>query len=65
MEIYNHTKMYCVYSIKCNNSNMIYIGSTSNMTNRLRHHISTHKIHKSTCSFQLVLKNKNHNVFII
>ena len=46
MEIYNHTKMYCVYAIKCNLNNKLYIGSTSNITNRLRHHISTHKNHK-------------------
>ena len=35
MEIYIHTKMYCVYSIKCNLTNKIYVGSTSNITNRL------------------------------
>ena len=43
MQIYNHSKMYCVYSITCNLTNKIYVGSTSNFTNRLRHHISTHK----------------------
>ena len=56
MEIYNHTKMYCVYSIKCNHTNEIYIGSTSNITYRLRYHISTQKKHKSTCSSKLILE---------
>jgi len=60
MEIYNHTKMYCVYATKCNVTNNIYIGSTSNITNRLRHHISTHKNHKSTCSSQMILENRNY-----
>ena len=65
MEIYNHTKMYYVYSIKCNVSNKIYIGSTSNITNRLRHHISTHKNNKSTCSSKLILENRNYNVCVL
>lgn len=65
MEIYNHTKMYCVYSIKCDTTNKVYIGSTSNITNRLRHHISTHKNNKSTCSSKLVLENRNYNVSIL
>jgi len=65
MEIYNHTKMYCVYAIKCNLSNKIYIGSTSNITNRLRHHISTHKNNKSTCSSQMILENRNYNVSVL
>jgi predicted GIY-YIG superfamily endonuclease len=65
MEIYNHTKMYCVYSIKCNLTNKIYVGSTFNITNRLRHHISTHTNHKSTCSSQLILENGNYNVSVL
>ena len=52
MQIYNHTKMYCV-------------GSTSNITNRLRHNISTHKNHKSTCSSKLILENRNYNVSVL
>ena len=65
MEIYNHTKIYCVYSLKCNLTNKIYVGSTSNITNRLRHHISTHKNNKSTCSSKLVLTNGNYNVSVL
>jgi predicted GIY-YIG superfamily endonuclease len=65
MEIYNHTKSYCVYAIKCNNTNEIYIGSTSNISNRLRHHILTHKNHGSTCSSQLILENRNYNISIL
>ena len=65
MEIYNHTKTYCVYAIKCNNTNKIYIGSTSNITNRLRHHVSTQKNNKSTCSSQLILENRNYNVSVL
>jgi len=65
MEIYNHTKMYCVYAIKCNATNKIYIGSTSNITNRLRHHISTFKTNTSTCSSKLILENRNYNVSVL
>ena len=65
MQIYNHIKMYCVYSITCNITNKIYIGSTSNITNRLRHHISTHKNNKSTCSSKLILENRNYNVSVL
>jgi predicted GIY-YIG superfamily endonuclease len=57
--------MYCVYSITCNITNKIYVGSTSNITNRLRHHISTHKNHKSTCSSKLILENINYNVSVL
>ena len=49
MEIYNHTKMYCVYAIKSSDG-LIYVGSTSNLVNRIRHHISTFKTKTSTCS---------------
>ena len=65
MQIYNHTKMHCVYSITCNLTNKIYVGSTSNITNRLRHHISTHKNNKSTCSSKLILENRNYNVSVL
>ena len=44
MQIYNHIKMYCVYAIKCNLTNKTYIGSTSNLTNRLGNHISGLKV---------------------
>ena len=58
MQIYNHTKMYCVYSITCNLTNKIYV---ANITNILRHHISTHKNHKSTCSSKFISENRNYN----
>jgi len=64
MEIYNHTKMYCVYAIKSSDG-LIYIGSTSNITNRLRHHISTHKNNKSTCSSKIILEKGNYNVSVL
>ena len=65
MQVYNHTKMYCVYSILCNITNKINVGSTSYITNRLRHHISTHKNHKSTCSSKLILENRNYSVSVL
>ena len=57
--------MFCVYAIKCNITNKIYIGSTSNITNRLRHHVSTFKTNTSTCSSRLILENRNYNVSVL
>jgi predicted GIY-YIG superfamily endonuclease len=65
MEIYNHTKMYRVYSIKCNLTNKIYVGSTSNITNRHRHHISTFKTKTRTCSSKFILGKGHYIVSVL
>jgi predicted GIY-YIG superfamily endonuclease len=57
--------MYCVYAIKCNVTNKIYIGSTCDIINRVRHHRSTYKTHTSTCSSKLILENRNYNVTVL
>jgi predicted GIY-YIG superfamily endonuclease len=64
MEIYNHTKMYCVYAIKSSDG-LIYVGSTSNLVNRIRHHISTFKTKTSTCSSKIILEKGNYNVSVL
>ena len=43
IEIQNYTKKYLIYSIRCNITNKIYIGSTYNLTARLNTHISNFK----------------------
>ena len=65
MEIYNHTKMYCVYAIKWYVTNKIYIGSTSNITNRLGNHISSFKSGKLSCYSKYVLENDNYTISVL
>ena len=65
MEIQNFTKKYLIYSIKCNITNKIYIGSTSNLTMRLNTHISSYKTGCSSCYSKIVLENKNYTVAVI
>ena len=49
MEIQNFPKKYLIYSIRCNITNKIYIGSTSNQTSKLNTHISCFKKGCSSC----------------
>ena len=44
MEIQNFRHSFVVYAIKCNVTLKTYIGSTSNLTNRLGNHISSFKV---------------------
>ena len=43
MLINNFVKKYSIYAIKCNKTNNVYVGSTSNLLNRLGNHISSYK----------------------
>jgi predicted GIY-YIG superfamily endonuclease len=43
----------------------MYIGSTSNVINRLRHHISTFKTKTSTCSSKFILEKGNYTVCVL
>ena len=65
MEIQNFTKKYLIYTIKCNATNKIYIGSTSNLTSRINTHISSFKKNCSSCSSKLVLQNNNYSVAVL
>ena len=65
MQIYNHIKIYCVYSIKCNLTNKTYIGSTSYLTNRLGNHISSFKSGKSRCYSKYILENDNYMISVL
>jgi len=65
MQIQNFTKKYLIYSIKCNVTNKIYIGSTSNLTARLNTHISSFKTGCSSCYSKLILENNNYTVAVL
>jgi len=65
MQIAGFTKTYLIYSIKCNVTGKVYIGSTSNLTARLNTHISSFKTGISKCSSVKVLENGNFSVSVL
>ena len=65
MEIQNFRHSFVVYAIKCNVTLKTYIGSTSNLTNRLGNHISSFKSGKSTCYSKHVLENDNYTISVL
>ena len=65
MQIAGFTKTYLIYSIKCNVTGKVYVGSTSNLTARLNTHISSFKTGSSKCSSVKVLENENFSVSVL
>ena len=65
MEIHGFSKSYLIYQIKCNETNKIYIGSTSNLTSRLNTHISSFKNGVSKCTSVKVLEKNNYSVTVL
>ena len=65
MHITNFNKLYTVYSIRCNTTNKIYIGCTSNIENRIGNHLSTFKKGISKCSSVKVLQENNYTISIL
>jgi len=65
MQIAGFTKTYLIYSIKCNVTGKVYVGSTSNLTARLNTHISSFKTGISKCSSVKVLENGNFSVSVL
>jgi hypothetical protein len=65
MQINNFVKSYVIYSIRDNKTQNIYIGSTSNLSNRISNHISSYKAGNSLCSSVKVLENDNYTVDVL
>ena len=65
IEIENYTKKYLIYSIRCNITNKIYVGSTCNLTTRINTHISSYKNGCSSCYSKIVLENNNYTVAVL
>ena len=59
MLINNFVKTYCVYTIRCNKTGKTYVGSTSNLLNRIGNHVSSCKSGRSKCTSKLVLENND------
>ena len=65
MNISGFQKEYLIYMIKCNITNKIYIGSTSNLTTRISVHLSSFKQGVSTCSSVAVLEKGDYNISVL
>ena len=65
MNISGFQKEHIIYMIKCNITNKIYIGSTSNLTTRISVHLSSFKQGVSTCRSVLVLEKGNYNISVL
>ena len=63
MQITGFTKTFLIYSIRCNTTNKVYVGSTANLQSRLNVHLSSFKKGTSKCSSVKVLRDKilNHD----
>ena len=57
--INNFVKTYVVYVIKCKQTNNVYVGSTSNLINRIANHITTCKKNNSKCTSRYVLEKND------
>jgi predicted GIY-YIG superfamily endonuclease len=65
MLINNFITTYVVYSITCNLSQNVYVGSTSNLINRIANHITTCKKNNSKCTSRYVLEKNDFKVDVI
>jgi len=65
MNISGFQKEFLIYMIKCNITNKIYIGSTSNLTTRISVHLSSFKQGVSTCSSVAVLEKGDYNISVL
>ena len=63
MQITGFTKTFLIYSIRCNTTNKVYVGSTANLQSRLNVHLSSFKKGTSRCSSVKVLENNNFSVY--
>ena len=65
MQITGFTKTFLIYSIRCNTTNKVYVGSTANLQSRLNVHLSSFKKDTSRCSSVKVLENNNFSVSVL
>ena len=65
MQITGFTKTFLIYSIRCNTTNKVYVGSTANLQSRLNVHLSSFKKGTSRCSSVKVLENNNFSVSVL
>ena len=65
MHILGYREIYSIYCIKCLTTNKYYVGSTTYVPGRIKHHLCSFKSGKSTCTSKFVLENNNFQVSIL
>jgi len=65
MQILGFREIYSIYCIKCLTTNKYYVGSSTYVPGRIKHHICSFKSGKSTCSSKFVLENNNFEVSVL
>ena len=65
MHILGYREIYSIYCIKCLTTNKYYIGSTTHVPSRIKHHLCSFKSSKSTCTSKFVLENNNYEVSVL
>ena len=65
MQILGFREIYSIYCIKCLTTNKYYIGSSTYVPGRIKHHICSFKSNKSTCTSKFVIENNNYQVSIL
>jgi predicted GIY-YIG superfamily endonuclease len=65
MNISGFQKEYMIYTIKCNVTKKIYVGSTANLTSRIAVHLSSFKQGVITCRSSLVLEGGNYDITVL
>ena len=65
MQILGYREINSIYCIKCVTTNKYYVGSTTYVPGRIKHHLCSFKSGKSTCTSKFVLENNNFQVYIL
>ena len=65
MHILGYREIYSIYCIKCLTTNKYYIGSSTYVPGRIKHHLCSFKSGKSTCTSKFVLENNNYEVSVL
>ena len=65
METFHIPKIYIIYALHCKTTDQYYIGSTSNLSNRLNTHLSTFKSGTSTCYSRIIFEKNNYELLIL
>jgi predicted GIY-YIG superfamily endonuclease len=63
--INNFKIVYCVYTIRCNKTNRIYVGMTSNISQRISNHISGYKSGTSKCTSRHVFEKNDYTIDVL
>jgi predicted GIY-YIG superfamily endonuclease len=63
--INNFKITFCIYAIRCNKTQQVYIGATSNIQSRISNHISSYKSGNSKCSSRTIFEHDDYTIDIL